>query len=50
MSRLTWITEKEREIKSKGDEFCWKDNVKILYRPAVRKCEMLAVSEEKLAR
>ena len=27
MSRLTWITEKEleREIKNKGDEFCWKD-------------------------
>ena len=39
MSRLTWITEKEleREIKNKGDELCCKDNVKILYRPAVRK-------------
>ena len=34
MSTLTWITEKdlEREIKNKGDEFCWKNNMKILYR------------------
>ena len=33
MCFLTWIREKEleREIK-KGDEFCWKDNIKILYR------------------
>ena len=30
MSRLTWITEKEleREIKNKGDEFRWKENMK----------------------
>ena len=30
----TWITEKEREreIKDKGDEFCWENNMKILYR------------------
>ena len=29
MSTLTWIREKEleREIK-KGDEFCWKNNIK----------------------
>ena len=34
MSTLTWITEKElvREIKNKGDEFCWENNMKILYR------------------
>ena len=32
MSTLTWITEKELEleIRNKGDQFCWKNNVKIL--------------------
>ena len=31
---VTWITEKEleREIKNKRDEFCWKNNMNILYR------------------
>ena len=31
MSTLTWITEKELEleIRNKGDQFCWKINVKI---------------------
>ena len=32
MSILTWITEKELEIKNKGDQFLWKNNLKILYR------------------
>ena len=33
MSKLTCMTEKEpgREIKNKGDEFCWKKTMKILY-------------------
>ena len=33
MSTLTCMTEKEpeREIKNKGDEFCWKKTMKILY-------------------
>ena len=32
MSTLTWITEKEleREIKNKGDQFRWWNNIKIL--------------------
>ena len=31
---VTWITEKEleREIENTGDEFCWKNNMNILYR------------------
>ena len=34
IATLTWITGKElqREIKNKGDEFCWKNNMNILYR------------------
>ena len=32
MSILTWITEKELEIKNKGDQFLCKNNLKILYR------------------
>ena len=32
MSTLTWMTQKEleREMKNKGDEFCWKKNMEIL--------------------
>ena len=32
MSILTWITEKELEIKNKGDQFFWENNLKISYR------------------
>ena len=33
IATLKWITEKARarDKKNKGDEFCWKNNMKILY-------------------
>ena len=49
MSTLTWITEKEleKEMKNKGDEFCWKKHEKFIV--AVRKWEILAASEVKMS-
>ena len=51
VSTLKWITEKELErvIKKKGDEFSWKKKAEN-FKAAVRKCEILAASKEKLAR
>ena len=46
-----WMTEKEKErvIKNKGDEFCWKKLKHEKFIEAVRKWQMLLASKVKIS-